>query len=45
MDFASSFDKGRPVMREIKRRKHQHILDVFEKEDPKVIEALQVIMF
>ena len=44
MTFAETFSKGRPVFGEIKRRKHKHILDVFEKDDPPVIEALQVIM-
>ena len=44
MASASSFNKGRPVFKEIKLRKHQHILDVFEKEDPPIIEALKVMI-
>lgn len=44
MEFAASFGKGRPVFGEIKRRKHQQILDVFENDDPPIIESLQVMM-
>ena len=44
MAFAETFAKGRAVFGEIKRRKHQHILDVFERDDPPIIEALKVMM-
>ncbi len=44
MAFAATFSKGRPVFGEIKRRKHQHILDVFERDDPPIIEALKVMV-
>jgi enoyl-CoA hydratase/carnithine racemase len=44
LEFARGFQKDRPVFGEIKRRKHQHILDIFERDDAPLIESLQVMM-
>jgi enoyl-CoA hydratase/carnithine racemase len=41
--FAATFHKSRGVFGEIKRRKHRHILDTFEREDEPLIQALKVL--
>ncbi len=38
--FAKSFQKKRGIFGEMKKRMHQHIIDIMEKEDPEIIEAL-----
>lgn len=41
--FAATFDKGRGVFGEIKRRKHQPILDIFAGADVAIIEELRLM--
>jgi enoyl-CoA hydratase/carnithine racemase len=40
--FAATFHKGRQVFGEMKRRKHQHILDVFRNEEISIIDSLRL---
>lgn len=41
--FAAGFDKGRGIFGEIKRRKHQSVVDVFSGADQPIIEGLKVM--
>jgi len=43
MAFAATFNKGRQVFGEMKRRKHRHIVEVFRNEDAPIIESLQLL--
>ena len=43
MTFAATFDKGRGVFGEIKRRKHQHVFEVFAGPDQPIIEGLKLL--
>jgi len=42
--YGATFTKGRNVVGILKRRASQHILDVFENDDPPVIQALQLMV-
>jgi enoyl-CoA hydratase/carnithine racemase len=42
--FAGTFQKKRPIFREMKRRFHKDILQVIENEDPPYIEAMKLMM-
>ena len=42
--FAQTFVKQRPIFGEMKKRLHQGIVDVMEKEDPAYIDRLQLMM-
>ncbi len=41
--FGASFEKGRGVFREIKRRRYQYLLDILKNDDPAVIEPLALL--
>ena len=43
MTFARSFNKKRGVFGEMKRRMHEHIIEIIDKEDREYIEPLKVI--
>jgi enoyl-CoA hydratase/carnithine racemase len=43
MAFAGTFHKNRGVFGEIKRRKYAYILDIMEKDDEPIIEALSIM--
>lgn len=42
--FARQFTKKRPIFGEMKRRYHQHIIEVMDREDPEYIEPLKLIV-
>jgi Delta3-Delta2-enoyl-CoA isomerase len=42
--FAKAFAKKRPIFGEMKKRLHQKIFEVMDKEDPPYIEQLQLMM-
>ena len=42
--FAKTFTKKRPIFGEMKRRYHKQIIEVMDKEDPKYIEPLKLMM-
>lgn len=44
MDYAGAFKKQRPILGELKKRKHKDIVRVIEEEDPKYIEPLNVMI-
>lgn len=44
MAFAKSFQKGRSIVAEQKRRNYQWIFDVIERDDPPVIDRLKLIV-
>jgi enoyl-CoA hydratase/carnithine racemase len=43
LSFAQTFKKNRGTFREIKKRLHSGIIEVFDKEDPAVIEPLALV--
>jgi enoyl-CoA hydratase/carnithine racemase len=42
--FATTFQKKRPILGELKKRFHKAIIDVINNEDPPYIESLQLMM-
>ena len=44
MAFAKTFNKGRTIFGEMKKRMHGSIIEIMEKEDPVHIEPLQLMM-
>ncbi len=42
--FAKSFTKKRPIFGEMKKRMYEHIVEIIDREDPKFIEPLQLMM-
>jgi enoyl-CoA hydratase/carnithine racemase len=43
MAFARTFNKKRGVFGEMKRRMHDHIIEIIDEEDPEYIEPLNVV--
>lgn len=43
-EFAKGFNKKRGIFGEIKKRRHGHIKEIMEKEDPKFIEPLNLMV-
>ncbi|HPC03838.1 MAG TPA: enoyl-CoA hydratase/isomerase family protein [Syntrophales bacterium] len=44
MAFAASMQKGRGVFGEMKKRMHREIIETMDREDPKIIEPLFIVM-
>ncbi|HQJ09223.1 MAG TPA: enoyl-CoA hydratase/isomerase family protein, partial [Deltaproteobacteria bacterium] len=44
VDFAKTFQKGRAIFGENKKRMHKHIIEAMEKEDPEYIDALKLMV-
>lgn len=44
LEFAGRIDKGRKIFGELKRRMHQHIIDVMETEDRQLIDSLSLFV-
>jgi enoyl-CoA hydratase/carnithine racemase len=44
LTFAKNFNKKRPIFGEMKKRMHQSIIEIIEKEDPLYIEPLRLMM-
>jgi hypothetical protein len=44
MDFAKTFDKKRGIFAELKKRMYKSIVEVLDKEDPKFIEPLFIVV-
>lgn len=42
--YAETFNKQRPILGELKKRKHKEIIRVIEEEDPEYIEPLNLMM-